>query len=148
MPDDITEIVLTHAHPDHIGGVTDREENLVFPNSAFYLAQAEYDFWMSSERNFSKSTMTDKAHMKMMVDVAQRNIQVLAGKLHLFQDGDSLLDCMQINIVPGHTPGHSMIRIYSENEELYHIVDVVHSDIISFEHPEWIYNSDTDYQLV
>lgn len=91
--------------------------------------------------------MTDKAHMKMMVNVAQRNIRVLAGKLHLFQDGDNLLDCMQINIVPGHTPGHSMIRIYSENEDLYHIADVVHSDIISFEHPEWIYNSDTDYRL-
>ena len=57
-------------------------------------------------------------------------------RLHIFQKNEELLECMQLIPAPGHTPGHTIIRIYSENEELYHIADVVHSEIISFEHPE------------
>lgn len=60
-------------------------------------------------------------------------------------DSSEVARTLQKHFAPGHTPGHTIIRIYSENEELYHIADIVHSQIISFEHPEWIYNSDTDY---
>lgn len=51
---------------------------------------------------------------------------------------------MNFNHIGLYTMHHTIIRIHSENEEIYHIADVVHSEIISFEHPEWIYNSDTD----
>lgn len=144
--DEITDIVLTHAHPDHIGGLTDRKENLTFPNAKVYLAQEEYNFWMHSKPDFSKSTMTDKAHIQMLVDVAQANIQAVSDNLYLFRKEEILLGCLQMLPAPGHTPGHTVIRIFSEDKELYHIADVVHSEIISFEYPEWIYNSDTNYQ--
>lgn len=147
LPTEITDIVITHAHPDHIGGLTDQEGNLMFPNAEIYLAKKEYDFWMSPEPDFSKSTMPHTPHLKMMIDVAKRNIKAVTDKLHLFDSGTNLLDCIQIQLATGHTPGHTILRIYSEGEELYHLADVVHSEIISFTHPEWIYNSDSDFQL-
>lgn len=143
-PEEIADIIITHAHPDHIGGLTDKEGNPVFPNAEIYLSREEHDFWMSPTPDFSQSTMTDKKHMEMLVDVAQKNIRSVTHKLHLFQKNEELLGCLQMIPVPGHTPGHTLIRIYSGNQEIYHIADVVHSEIISFEHPEWIYNSDTD----
>ena len=146
-PEEITDVVLTHAHPDHIGGLTGSNGKPMYPNAEVWLSDIEYDFWTASAPDFSKSTMTDTAHMRMLVEVAQRNIEAAGNRLRLFHDGDTLLGCLQMVIAPGHTPGHSIIRIFSDNEELYHIADVVHSEILSFEHPEWIYNSDTDYSV-
>ena len=146
-PKDVTDVVLTHAHPDHIGGLSDSSGKPVYPNAEVWMSDTEYDFWTNSAPDFSKSTMTDTTHMQMLVEVAQKSIKTVGNRLRLFRDGDTLLGCLQMVIAPGHTPGHSIIRIFSDNEELYHIADVVHSEILSFVHPEWIYNSDTDYRM-
>ena len=147
QPSQITDVVITHAHPDHIGGLSNKDNNPIFPNADVYISKAEYDFWMSPYPNFSKSTMSNKPHLKMMVDVAKQNLHAVSKRLHLIKNDTTLFQCMAIQIVPGHTPGHINIRIYSENEELYHFADLVHSEIISLIHPEWIYNSDSDFQL-
>lgn len=147
-PKDVTDVVLSHAHPDHIGGLTDkRSGELLYPNADVWISKEEYTFWLSDIPDFSKSTMTDKTHMQMLVQVARRNINAAKNRLRMYNDGDTLLGCLQMLVVPGHTPGHSIIKIYSGNEELFHIADIVHSEIISFEHPDWIYNSDTDYKM-
>ena len=44
-PEDIDAVVFSHAHIDHIGGVVDANDKMLFPNAQFYIAQSDFDFW-------------------------------------------------------------------------------------------------------
>lgn len=48
-PVDVTDVIFTHAHPDHLWGVTDDFDELVFPNADYRMSQAEWDFWASPD---------------------------------------------------------------------------------------------------
>ena len=48
-PGEIDTVLITHAHPDHVGGLLDAQGNLVFPNARYYVAQKEWDYWLSAE---------------------------------------------------------------------------------------------------
>ena len=143
----VTDVVITHAHPDHISGLTNENGKLLFPNSQVYLSRIEHDFWMSKAPDFSKSKIKDSSLIKFVTDVARKNIIALGDKLHLFEDGDTILDCVTMQLAPGHTPGHCIAKIFSKGEELYHIADLVHSAVLVVEHPEWGFDGDNDFNL-
>jgi glyoxylase-like metal-dependent hydrolase (beta-lactamase superfamily II) len=52
-----------------------------------------------------------------------------------------------MELAPGHTPGHTLVHIFSGSEELVHVADLLHSDVLLFPHPEWGFNGDTDIEL-
>ena len=139
---DVTDIILTHAHIDHLGGILDANGNEVFQNAAIHMSQIEYDFWTSDNPDFSHSRMVDGAPA---INLARYTLDKIADKLHFFQDGDNLFDCMQVIIAPGHTPGHAMLNIFSEGEELLHTVDIAYNAELVFPHPEWGANLDMDF---
>jgi glyoxylase-like metal-dependent hydrolase (beta-lactamase superfamily II) len=71
----------------------------------------------------------------------------LQPQIQLFENNAELLGCIRMEIAPGHTPGHSLTHIFSGNDQLVHIADLVHSDVLLFPHPEWGFNGDTDIEL-
>jgi len=144
---EITDVVISHAHPDHIGGLTDQDGRVVFPNASIYLSRIEHDFWMSPSPDFSKSKLKDEALKKLVVAVARKNILAIRPQLHLVNDGDEILDCIKMQLAPGHTPGHCIIHVFSGAERLCHIADLVHSAVLVIEHPEWGFEGDTDFEL-
>lgn len=146
-PSDLTDIIITHAHPDHIGGLTDNAGKLVFPRAEVYISRVENDFWMSGTPDFLKSRIKDEGLKKLVVAVARKNIKVLGPRLHLVEDGSELLGCIKLQLAPGHTPGHSIIQVYSGPDRLYHLADLVHSAVLSVGHPRWGFDGDTDFNL-
>jgi len=144
---EITDVVISHAHPDHIGGLTDQDGEVVFPNAAIYLYRTEHDFWMSPSPDFSKSKLKNEALKKLVIAVAKKNILAIRPHLHLLDDGDEILDCIKIQLAAGHTPGHCIIHVFSGTERLCHIADLVHSAVLVIEHPEWGFDGDTDFDL-
>ena len=129
QPSEIDTIVITHAHPDHVGGTLDEAGRLVFPNAQYFISKAEWDFWVSD-------AAATKAPASM-VNIARHNLAPLRDRLTLIDDAIEIVPGIQAIATPGHTPGHIALSIASDGQQVLHISDVVLYPL-HLEYPEWL----------
>lgn len=148
-PKDITDVFISHAHPDHIGGVVDKQNNLVFPNADLYISKIEYDFWLqASIKDFNNSFLKNEPEMLNQVIPAIRNIlKTIRPKLKFYDFKAPLYEHFSFQLAPGHTPGLTITTISSGKEKLIYMADLLHSDVVLFPHPEWGFSGDTDLDI-
>lgn len=148
-PKDITEVFISHAHPDHIGGAVDKQNNLVFPNADIFISKVEYDFWKSaSVKDFSNSGLkTQPDLLNQIIPAVQNILKTIRPKIKFYDLNNTLYDHFNFQLAPGHTPGLTVTTISSGNEKLMYVADLIHSDVILFQHPEWGYFGDTDLDI-
>lgn len=146
---DITDIFISHAHPDHIGGVVDKQNNLVFPNAAIFISKTEYDFWMkASIKDFNNSALKAKPEaLNQIIPALQNVLKTIQPKLKFYDVNNTLYNYFSFQLAPGHTPGLIVTTISSGNEKLMYIADLIHSDVILFPHPDWGFSGDTDLDI-
>lgn len=146
---DITDVFISHAHPDHIGGVVDKQNNLIFPNAAVFISKTEHDFWMKASINdFGNSVLKEQPELLNQIIPAVQNIlKTIQSKVKFFDLNNTLYDHFSFQLAPGHTPGLTVMTISSDNEKLMYIADLIHSDVILFPHPDWGYFGDTDLDV-
>ncbi|WP_078063355.1 MBL fold metallo-hydrolase [Bacteroides ihuae] len=140
----ITDILITHAHRDHIGGLITKSNTIVYPNAQYHIAKAEYEFWTSENPDFSKSKLTDE-QKKGTIAFPQKILNIIKEKLNTFTPGDTLFSFINTELAEGHTPGHTIFTISSEGKSIKNIVDTFHSPLL-ITNPEWGIEFDINFE--
>ena len=131
-PEDIDMVILTHCHPDHIGGNTLDEGKLAFPNARYAMWKDEWDFWTSEEAE----EKLDEHVREVLLSVARKNLPPIQERLDLIEREREILPGIHAIAAPGHTPGHMALVISSGGEQLLCISDTALHPI-HLEQPEW-----------
>ena len=143
-PGAIDDIVITHPHPDHIPGLVDSSGNMLFKNAILHVNGDDHGFWTSDE-------IRGKApeQFRGFFDLAKKAIKPYAeaGKLQLYKDGTEFAPGVTSAFLPGHTVGHSMVRVSPPGGDFLIVGDIVHCAALQFPDPERSVGFDTDPAL-
>jgi glyoxylase-like metal-dependent hydrolase (beta-lactamase superfamily II) len=127
MPDDVTVVVITHMHGDHVGGMTSEDGSLTYPNARYVTGQAEFDHWNGTDNE----TFAGK-------------VKPFAERFEFIGDGGSVVSGVTGMAAFGHTPGHMAYMVESDGEQLLLIADAANHYVWSLAYPDWEVRFDID----
>jgi glyoxylase-like metal-dependent hydrolase (beta-lactamase superfamily II) len=136
-PAQIDDVICSHAHIDHTGGLADAKGKRFFPNATVHVSKADYDFW-TDEKNISPLAS------KEFIAHARQNLLPYKGRIKFIEDGKDVIPGVQAMAVPGHTVGHTIFIIKSGSKSLVYTADVTHHQILLTEKPRTEFAYDTD----
>jgi glyoxylase-like metal-dependent hydrolase (beta-lactamase superfamily II) len=123
-PGAVTDVLITHSHGDHVGGLLDAKGQLAFPNAKIRMASAEWA-WLKKQGPASLVT-------------------AIASHVEPFTPGATVAPGIRSGALEGHTPGHVGYEISSGDAHLLDIGDLAHSSIVSLAKPQWTMGFDND----
>ncbi len=136
-PAQIDDVICSHAHIDHTGGLADAKGKRFFPNATIHVAKSDYDFW-TDEKNIGPGAS------KEFVAHARQNLLPYKDRIKFIEDGKDVIPGVQAMSVPGHTVGHTIFIIKSGSKSLVYTADVTHHQILLTEKPRTEFAYDTD----
>lgn len=131
-----TDIVLPHMHADHLGAFA---EGAIFPDAKVHVAKAEWEFW--TNKGLADAVPEDQ---RPMVQVIQQVAASFTDRVVLHDGATELAPGLSLEPLPGHTPGHTGIRLTADQHALLIIGDAVISENLQFANPGISYALDGD----
>ncbi len=136
-PEDVTHLVITHAHPDHLWGLLDDFDEPLLPEAQILMGRAEWDYWMDPD-----TVDTIGAARQSFAVGAQRRLVEIEDQVQLFEDGAEILPGVQAVSTPGHTPGHMGFALRAGGQGLMVVGDALANPHLAFERPDWESSAD------
>lgn len=125
-PGDIDVIIISHAHPDHIGGAAN------FPSARIIMSRKEWEFWL----NEPELPRLPPDFRQMLVQMIPPLLLPLERRVELIDSEIEITAGIKIVETPGHTPGHIALSVSSEGDELLYTGDAVLHPV-HVRNPEW-----------
>ncbi|MBW9113938.1 MBL fold metallo-hydrolase [Rhizobium cauense] len=124
-PEEVTAVLITHVHSDHIGGLVTKDGQPAFKHAVIRISEADWD-WLHTQPAMAEIT------------------RVIAPQVKTFKPGEDVAMGIKSVRIPGHTPGHVGYMISSQGKTLLDVGDTVHSSIVSLAKPDWAMGYDSD----
>ncbi len=131
-PKAVDQIVISHFHPDHINGIKDKDNDLVFPNAEILVPAAEWAFWMD-DANMNAA----EGALKLTFRNQRRIFADIAKQVARFEPGAEVAPGIVTLPAPGHTPGHTVFAIHSGDQSLMVLSDTAQHPAVFARHPDW-----------
>jgi glyoxylase-like metal-dependent hydrolase (beta-lactamase superfamily II) len=130
-PEQVDAVVCTHLHVDHVGWNTrlvDGRWTPTFPNARYLFVRAEWEFWREEYRR--PAFTDDPFHEDSILPVIE------AGQVDLVEGAHALDDAVWLEPTPGHTPGHTAVRVRGGGRDAVMSGDLMHTALQCAE-PDW-----------
>lgn len=126
-PEQVDRVIVTHFHPDHIGGLT-TDGVPAFPDAEVLFPKIELDFLNKGPTG---------TPLDQFIELANTILQPIkdAGQLSVYDHEDILMPGVQAVAAPGHSPGHFALLINRDGHRLFHMSDIAHHFLISLKYP-------------
>ncbi len=127
-PADIATVVITHMHPDHVGGLMSGDAP-TFANAEYVTGATEFNAWTSGDA---------------VPDHVVANVLPLADRFRMIEPGDDVVSGITAIEAYGHTPGHMAYNVESEGKRLIVTADAANHYVVSLQKPDWHVRFDMD----
>ena len=127
-PGQVTDVLISHAHGDHVGGLVGTDGRLAFPNAVIRMSAPEWTFAKAGAAEAGAGPL----------------LAAITPKVETFAPGAQVTPSIKAVALAGHTPGHSGYEIVSGGDRLLYIGDAMHSSLISVQRPELVNGWDAD----
>jgi len=134
-PEDIDVVVITHGHPDHIGGLTEGGKPL-FPRARYVFGASEFDFWRRGEHVREARKFNRELFMTICGPLADRS--------SFIKPGDEVVPGIRAVDAAGHSIGMMAYHVESEGKRLLVWADTCIHYVMSVQRPEWQIDVDDD----
>lgn len=139
-PSQIDDVLLTHLHPDHEGGLV-HGGKAVFPNATVFVGQPDVDYFLAKEHQDGVDG-GDKTFFRQATTALAPYIA--NGHLKPFRGETEVLPGITAIPAPGHTPGHAIYRVQSNGQSITFIGDLIHVEAVQFSEPKVTITYDVD----
>jgi glyoxylase-like metal-dependent hydrolase (beta-lactamase superfamily II) len=138
-PSDITDVIFTHGHPDHLWGVLDDFDDPLFSEAQYWVSETEWDYWRADDT----LEKTPEARKSFVVG-AQARLEAIEDQVAMMKPGMEVIPGVEAMDTSGHTPGHMSFMLHGNGESVLVLGDAITNSVISFERPDWLSGSDQD----
>ncbi len=142
-PEDVTHVIFTHGHPDHLWGLLDDFDEPVFYEATHMIGRTEFDYWSDPD------TVNNIGEARASFAVgARRRLETLGADGFTLFDGESEL-LPGVLAIPtfGHSPGHYSFALAAEGRQVLVAGDAITNGHMAFERPDWPSGSDQDLEM-